>query len=260
VQIARVHVGRHRYAIRSPDGDWIGGTALRTGRPYEHDLLRVLGPFARRSSIVVDVGANIGNHTLYFAIVRGATVHAFEPNPAAVGYLRANVEANEAGDVHVHEVGLSDEPGSGRIAPVEEELGMATVQQDGSGEVDLRPLDSYDFPPDPPIAVIKIDVEGDEARVLKGAEATIRMHRPILALEALGKETVPMLSALGYRRFPLRFCWTPTYVFYPRLTQLPPLALFALRAKVPVWWVNGRARLRLRYRGLGADGDVIQPR
>jgi FkbM family methyltransferase len=259
VQEARVHVGRHRYAISSPDGDWIGGTAQRTGRPYEHDLLRVLGPFARRSSIVVDVGANIGNHTLYFAIVRRVTVHAFEPNPVAVRYLRANVEANDARKVHVHEVGLSDEPGRGRIAPAEE-LGMASVEQDDSGEIDLRLLDSYDFSPDPRIAVIKIDVEGAEARVLKGAEATIRAHRPIIALEALGEEARPMLSALGYRRFPVRFCWTPTYVFYPRLAQVPALALLAFRAKVPIWWENWRTRLRLRYRRLTADRDVIQPR
>jgi FkbM family methyltransferase len=255
MQEARVQVGRHRYAIRGPDGDWIGGTVERTGRPYEHDLLRVLGPFARRSSIVVDVGANIGNHTLYFAIVRGATVHAFEPNPVAAEYLRANVELNEAPNVHVQQVGLSDAPGRGRLEPAEE-LGMVSVEQDESGEIDLRALDSYDFPLEPRISVIKIDIEGAESRVLKGAEETIRTHRPIIAVEALGEDAGPMLNALGYRRFPVRFCWTPTYIFYPRLTQMPALGLLAFRAKVPVWWENGRARLHLRYRRLIAGREA----
>jgi FkbM family methyltransferase len=252
VQEARVHLGRHSYTISSPAGDWIGGTIERTGRPYEHDLLRVLGSFTRRSSIVVDVGANIGNHSLFFAIVRGATVHAFEPNPVAVEYLRANVEANNARNVHVHGVGLSAEPGRGRIAPAEE-LGMASVEPDDNGEIEMVPLDSYEFPLEQRIAVIKIDVEGAEAQVLKGAEAMIRMHRPIIAVEPLGKDARPVLSALGYRRFPVRFCWTPTYIFYPHLAQVPALALFALRAKIPVWGENWRTRLRLRYRRLIAD-------
>jgi FkbM family methyltransferase len=247
VQEGQVRVGRHRYTISGPDGDWIGGTIQRTGKPYEHDLLRVLGPFARRPSMVVDVGANIGNHALYFALVRGVTVHAFEPNPVALEYLRTNVEANGARSVHVHAIGLSDATGRGRIAPAED-LGMASVEEDDSGEIDLRPLDSYGFPPEPRIAVIKIDIEGAEARVLKGAESTIRTHRPVIAMEALGEDARPMLRTLGYRRFPLPFCWTPTYVFYPRRAQLPALTFFALRAKVPVWLDNGRARLELRFR------------
>jgi FkbM family methyltransferase len=247
-------VGQHRYTISAPEGDWIGETVQRTSRPYEHDLLRVLGPFARRSCLVVDVGANIGNHTLYFAMVRGATVHAFEPNPVTLGYLRSNVEANGLATIHVHEVGLSDQKGRGHITAAED-LGMATIEPNSTGDIELRPLDSYDFPPEPRIAVIKIDVEGGEVKVLEGALKTIRAHRPIIAAEALGGDVGPMLDALGYRRFPVRFCWTPTYIFYPRLAQLPALALLALRAKVPVYWENWRIRLKLRYRRLIAARD-----
>jgi protein-L-isoaspartate O-methyltransferase len=114
---AKVRVGRHRYSVTAPDGDWIGSAIQRTGRPYEQDLLRTLGQFAQRSSIVLDIGANIGNHVLYFALVRGSTVYAFEPNPIAAEYLRTNIERNGAGDVRVHEVGLSDADGRGRKAP-----------------------------------------------------------------------------------------------------------------------------------------------
>lgn len=252
MQRARVRVGRHRYTISAPDADWIGETIQRTSQPYEQDLLRALEPFARASLAIIDVGANIGNHTLYFAIVRGATVHAFEPNPAALAFLRSNVEANGAVTVHVHEVGLSDVNGHADIAPAED-LGMARIEPSSSGRIELRTLDSYEFPPEPRIAVIKIDVEGGEARVLKGAQETIRMHRPIIAAEATGEDVGPTLRALGYRRFPIQFCWTPTYIFYPRLSQVPTLALYAFRAKIPVWLENWRARLQLRLRRLLAD-------
>lgn len=164
---AKVRVGRDRYSVTAPGGDWIGSAIQRTGRPYEQHLLRTLVQFAGRSSIVLDVGANIGNHVLYFALVRGATVHAFEPNPIGAEYLRTNIERNGAGDVHVHEVGLSDADGRGRIAPAEE-LGMARLERDDSSEIDVRRLDSYDLPPHPRITVMKIDVEGAEAQVLKG--------------------------------------------------------------------------------------------
>jgi FkbM family methyltransferase len=255
---AKVRVGRHRYSVTAPDGDWIGSAIQRTGRPYEQDLLRTLGQFAQRSSIVLDVGANIGNHVLYFALVRGATVHAFEPNPIAAEYLRTNIERNGAGDVRVHEVGLSDADGRGRIAPAEE-LGMARLEQDDSGEIDVRRLDSYDLPPHPRITVMKIDVEGAEARVLKGAEETIRTHRPMIAMEAFDQDAGRLLYSLGYRRFPLSFCSTPTYIFYPGLSYLPALACLGLRAKVPVWRGHARARLAPAYRRLRA-GRRHQPR
>lgn len=251
MQEARVRVGRRRYTISGPDGDWIATTIQRTGQPYEHDLLRVLGPFARSGSVVVDVGANIGNHALYFAVIRGATVHAFEPNPVALEYLNANVDASKARNVHVHAVGLSDTEGRGEIAPAED-LGMARIERSNSGEIDLRPLDSYGFPPEPRIAVLKIDVEGGEARVLMGALETIRTHSPIIAMEAPDQDAAHLMRSLGYRRFPLWFCWTPTYVFYPRLARLPALVSRALRAKIPVWAANWRARLDLRYQRLRA--------
>lgn len=239
---AEVRVGKHRYAISAPEGEWIGVVIRETRRPYEHDLLRTLAPFASTAAMVVDVGANIGNHSLYFAIVRGATVHAFEPNPEALRYLRANIAASGVQQIHVHGAGLSDFDGRGRIA-TGDELGMTQLVPDDSGEIDVRRLDSFGLSSDRRIGVMKIDVEGAETRVLKGAEATIRTNRPVIAMEMPDPDAADLLSSLGYRRFPLRFCGTPTYVFYPRPSHLPLLTAFAARAKMPEWRARARARL-----------------
>jgi hypothetical protein len=56
----------------------------------------------------------IGNHALYFSIVREVTVHAFEPNPVAVRYLRANAKANNERPCSRDS---ADEKSHGRIAP-----------------------------------------------------------------------------------------------------------------------------------------------
>jgi hypothetical protein len=123
---------------------------------------------------------------------------------------------------------------------------MERLERDDSGDIEIRTLDSYDLPSKPTIAVMKVDVEGSEALVIRGAEATIRKHRPIIAMEALGEDAEPLLGSFGYRRFPLSFCWTPTYVFYPSLAYLPALAFLGLRAK--------GARLRERLRARLASG------
>jgi FkbM family methyltransferase len=70
-----------------------------------------VGPAERLSEGVVDAGAHLGNHTVYFALVSDAIVHAFEPNPVTARYLRGNVERNGLdGQVFVYEKALGARP------------------------------------------------------------------------------------------------------------------------------------------------------
>jgi FkbM family methyltransferase len=125
--------------------------------------------------IVLDIGANIGVTAVIFA-ARAKQVHAFEPSPRALRLLRLNAGPN----VTVHPVALSDKAGTVEF----EETGMLDMSHFGKGiSVPCLTLDELGIVPD----VIKIDVEGAEHLVLKGATKTLA-HSPVIFFEALTPE------------------------------------------------------------------------
>lgn len=233
VDILPVAVGRHRYQIAVPEGDHIGEVIRTSGHPYEQDLLRTLAPFVWPSHVVVDVGANVGNHALYFAVTRGAFVHAFEPNLESRRYLRRSIAASQIRHVMVHPEALSDECGSAALVAAED-LGLVRVETAAAGDIAVRRLDQFMFASEMRIAVLKVDVEGDEARVVEGAQRTIRQHRPLIAVEArtaADRRAIAEVLPKGYRRLPLRFGLTPTYIYYPNALYLAPLIGAAVCAR-----------------------------
>lgn len=137
---------------------------------------------ARAGSVVIDVGANTGIYS--YALSGVARVHAFEPFPPCVEILKGLRNRG----VEVHAEALSDRPGSatlyiprinGRLEP-----GWASFSRP-QGEVEevnvpVTTLDSFDFRN---VSLIKIDVEGHEQAVIKGAHATIEREGPALIIE-----------------------------------------------------------------------------
>jgi FkbM family methyltransferase len=146
-------------------------------------LLRTLPP-----PVVLDIGANIGNHTLAFATV-ASQVHAFEPIPCIHTVLQQNVEQNSIANVTLHALALSDSDDEAVIHMVTHgnygassfdqrsmESEAVTVQR-RRGDALLTELDvkRVDF--------IKIDVEAHEVYVLRGLMNTLRRDRPIITME-----------------------------------------------------------------------------
>jgi FkbM family methyltransferase len=148
---------------------------------YPHwapDEQAIAGLALTKDSVVVDIGANIGAMARIFA-KRAKVVHAFEPSPRALEYLRLNAEEN----VIVHPVALSDHSGVG-LFEERESLDRSSLSDHGV-EVPVRTLDSFDLKPD----LIKIDVEGFEPEVLRGARETLQ-RSPILLFEALSEKAL----------------------------------------------------------------------
>ena len=124
-------------------GDHISDKIRVFGR-YELDELDALDAFvlARlpgRTRCCVDVGANIGNHCLFFS-QRFSRVLAFEPNPLAVDLLRWNLRANGIDNVTVHAVGLAEQPSTATLSIVDRNLGSShLVRAVGRGSAGERP-------------------------------------------------------------------------------------------------------------------------
>lgn len=181
----------------------------RARRRLEREL-PIVCELLPRNPLAIDVGANNGVYT--YALSRlGARVEAFEPLPGCVQALKAFTSRQ----VRVHAVALSSYSGESEIYVPREagvaHTGLASFRRPtGSYDtvcVPVRKLDEYAFRD---VSFIKIDVEGHELDVLKGAAETIAAFHPLLLVEVEQRHlSVPMgrvfdrFAALDYSGFVL---------------------------------------------------------
>lgn len=199
--------------------DHIFGISRDSGTFYEHALLASLRPYLNQDDHVIDVGANIGNHSIYFAALCGCRVTAFEPNPLAYELLRLSVEHNKLSSrIELRCTALGERSGLGQIdsSKAAHNLGATSVKRVIEGTVPIEPLD--DALPHARPSLIKIDVEGMELEILRGAQRTIERARPVLCIEAsTGSAYEKVLDFLAARSFlPIAVHnFTPTHTFVP---------------------------------------------
>lgn len=142
---------------------------------YDTDLHAFVDTLPRKR-IAVDVGASIGLWSRRLAGSFGS-VHAYEPLPIARECFLRNVEAS---NVYLHAAALGDRDGTVTIEN-RPSITFKTHVSGSSGSADIRTLDSFDIKE---VDLIKIDCEGFDYWVLRGAEQTIRRDRPLVIFEA----------------------------------------------------------------------------
>ncbi len=127
-------------------------------------------------ALVVEVGANIGAHTVELARLAGrdGEVHAFEPQRIVFQALCANLALNQCTNVFARQAAVGENAGTITVPPldpaVRNNFGGVSLQGVTFGEsVPLVTLDSLDLPA---CQLLKVDVEGMEVEVLKGSEQT----------------------------------------------------------------------------------------
>lgn len=162
------------------DTDHIPRRITETQDFYERTLLEDAYDRAPQG-LVIDAGAHIGNHTLWFAAVMGRQVMAFEPEPHTYDVLVANIDRNRLWDrVQARCVALGPANGWGSIRSRNQaNTGSTRIAFDDAGHVTVRALDDYHLD----VAVLKVDVEGQAMAVLHGAMATIERCRPLVYVE-----------------------------------------------------------------------------
>ena len=204
--------------------DHIGGAIISNGI-YEKDFLdmttKVLTELMQgtgfKAGICLDVGANIGNHSIFYSTIFSRVI-AFEPNPIAYKLLQANVLKNNILNVEIITAGLGAESQQKKLFVCSKNLGMSSlVEQEISTNLEL----SFDITieagdnlinkfvvGDSFISFIKIDVEGFEADTLMGLQKTIAKHLPVIAIElnfssnnARARAALSKLINMGYKDF-----------------------------------------------------------
>lgn len=168
-----------------------------TRKPFEAESITAWRAAAEAGGVMLDIGAYTGLYSLV-AAQAGATAIALEPNPAVFARLMENIAANGV-SVDARNLAASDRYGvmalqanprvpltsGGRLVPGE---GVQVVTIDGLG------LSG--------VGAIKIDTEGHECAVLRGAMATIERDKPMIITEALAGDAFldqcELLEPLGY--------------------------------------------------------------
>jgi FkbM family methyltransferase len=206
--------------ISGKKDDHIMGRLEKKHTFYESDMLEAIAR-TKRGGLYVDVGANIGNHTIFLAKFTGArAVHSFEPNKQAFNYLVENLEKNDiVHRVNPYNMALGADEGTvSSIVVDENNLGASKVTTDKNGGIPMVTLDSV-FEKQK-VGVIKIDVEGFEPQVLMGASRTLERYLPDLFIEAAddsAKSTIDeLLTKFGYKDVA---CYNATPTYHYRATR-----------------------------------------
>lgn len=164
-------------------------------------------PHIRPGMVVVDTGAAIGDHTIAYANVAGASnVHAFECSPYMAECLRYNCPA-----CHIYEVALSDHLGMTMFQANFENAGGSYCEDHRDGiPVRCATLDCFGLNN---VGFIKWDIEGMEIKAIRGGSETIRQGRPVMLIEVIEpqlaraggsvKELFGLLTELGYAWHPV---------------------------------------------------------
>ncbi|MCV2883052.1 FkbM family methyltransferase [Actibacterium sp. XHP0104] len=194
----------------------------QAGNFYEQEELQLIARHTTPGMAFCDIGANVGNHTIFFGLfLQPASIMCIEPNPEVLPALRANIFLNRLDDIcDMSKLGLalgSHERQNASISFRARNTGASRIS-DGGGSIQictgdaLLAGDKIDF--------LKIDVEGMELEVLKGFSNTLERYAPKIFIEVQNENIAAVdeyLSAFNYtkveewRRYPqnINFLYAP---------------------------------------------------
>lgn len=155
---------------------------LLHGTFYETRQMTQVLPMIPRDAVIVDAGANIGNHTVFFAkVCQAREVHAFEPLRSVFAILQRNVALNALGNVRCHNLALGASEGRATLHNFPHvNIAASVFGATADGDYPMASLDALALPR---MDVLKIDVEGAQVPLLEGARQSILRHRPLVWIE-----------------------------------------------------------------------------
>ena len=214
----------HGRRFLAPLDDYVGRAAFYLG-DLDPKLSKIAKLVVRDGDTVLDIGANLGLLTVLFSNLVGSAgrVLAFEPNPRVLERLRRTVGEPGGENVEVFPFALGSQEGELELWVPGDNLGMGSLvhnhgrtASEGVARVSVRVLDDVLAGSGVvSIRLVKIDVEGFEAHVLRGAERCLREVRPHVILFEMndpvppGRHEVPlMLAAADYALYSITKSYT----------------------------------------------------
>ena len=201
--------GRYGYILFNKNDTYVGRAFEKYGEFSENEVA-LFRQICTRGDIVIDIGANIGAHTLAFSEFVGSTgrVYAYEPQRIVFQTLCANMAINSIQNVECCQMAVADKKGMIRIPDIRYDLpanhGGFQVKEAQTG-IKTPIISIDDVFETPRLKLIKIDVEGMETQVISGARQTIGRFKPFLYVEndqvEKSRGLIETIQALDYRLF-----------------------------------------------------------
>ena len=196
--------------------DRVLGRMLYLGGDHEPELRALMRQLPLDGGVGVDVGANVGLHTVVMSrlVGPGGRVFAFEPDPHNFRLLETNLRLNGARNVTARQCAIGDADGVCRLARNPRNYADCRVTSElpswSAHEVLMTTLDAAlpDLPPGA-IRFLKLDVQGSECRVLRGMRRTLARHPDLVMVVevfpgglgqagASARELIELLTELGF--------------------------------------------------------------
>lgn len=197
--------------------DWIAGTSMMVSRGrsgitgnlywglHEPADMAFFVHFLRPGELFLDVGANLGAYSILSGALAGADVLAFEPSPDTYAMLSANLKLNGL----EHKLGAVNAAVGSQIGQVHFTVGLDAINhvtEAAGGNTMMVPVVTLDdATPNRPVTAIKIDTEGYELEVLKGAQRVLAGTHPCavqieVGSSAQGQAVYAHMLPLGFEQ------------------------------------------------------------
>jgi FkbM family methyltransferase len=213
---------------------------------YEQKYITVIAKWLQsrklKNYLFIDIGANLGNHSIFFSKYF-KNIIAFEPHKKLYNLLKFNTE--NIPNIRIFNIGLSDKNKKSLLYTDESNFGGSTQIPFKTGKKSLvlfRKLDSLNLKKRADL--IKIDVEGHEENVLKGASNYLKKYSPIILFESQSSfikngstSVIKILKKFNYKKFYSienykkrpslldKFIYLFSYLFFIRKKYIVPLDL-----------------------------------
>ena len=202
-QLTSLRDKQYDFTVNSYGYDYLGNTADMVDAQvmmyglWQKGLAFYLRDFLKKSenpeAVFLDIGSNVGHHSLFLAS-QCAAVHGIEPNQAAVERFQRMIDHNKMEHVFVHHLGFSSEAGElSFYPPVEGSMIGGTFQEliggpRGTTAVPLPVVKGDDWVKEKEltaISLIRIAIEGYEEPILQGLHETLIAQRPVVVMEVM---------------------------------------------------------------------------
>lgn len=205
---------------------------------YEADFAMSLADAVREDAVCLDIGGYRGFFSAVFALAGASAVHIFEPLPENIRRIESLMEVNPSLPLELHRIAIGAVVGEAEFLVMPEtsmgKLSESSFQEQQSSGVSLKvPIETLDHLIETGIMgepdVIKIDVEGAEAMVLKGGERLLGRRGPLLFLEihsrALARECHEIMTGHGYSVAVMETGESPDFASEPEICHFAGRAI-----------------------------------